>query len=124
MNAEALRQAITAWNTPTERARYFQLYHTASVWHNLPPDLPPTLAGARIFYDRLWAALPTACLVLDELIARGDRLGCRYTLYASPARATPGQTGLTVLRMVNQQCLERWTRLEADAFELRLREGG
>lgn len=113
----ALLHAAECWSDPARRAQYFQLYTSASVWHGLPPELPPTLDGARQFYAQVWAATPTVVLQIDEVQFRGDRLGCHYSVFTQPQRLGPGRHGLTVLRFEANQCAERWTRLNKASFE-------
>jgi predicted ester cyclase len=117
MSADALRQAVAHWNDPERRALYFDLYRSDSVWHNLPPELPPTLDGARELYARVWAAMPTAWLVIETLIESGDRLGCRYIVFDGADQSVAGRSGLTVLRFEAGLCVERWTGLDEAAFQ-------
>jgi hypothetical protein len=117
MSADALRQAVAHWNDPERRARYFDLYRSDSVWHNLPLDLPPTLDGARELYARVWAATPSAWLVIETLIESGDRLGCRYIVFDGADQSVAGRSGLTVLRFEAGLCVERWTGLDEAAFQ-------
>lgn len=121
VNETALRRAAECWGDPTRREQYFELYIANSIWHHLPPDLPPTLEGARQFYARVWAAAPNAVLVIDEVVLRGERLGCRYTVFNQPSRLDTGRAGLTVLRFEAGRCVERWLRLDEAAFEEFLR---
>ncbi|MBL8045237.1 MAG: hypothetical protein JNL09_01780 [Anaerolineales bacterium] len=120
-NETALRRAAECWGDPARREHYFELYTANSIWHHLPPELPPTLEGARQFYARVWAAAPKAILVLDEVFPHGSYLGCRYTVFNQPTRLDAGRAGLTVLRFEAGRCVERWLRLGEAAFDELLR---
>src|ERR1700722_13223774 len=78
-NEAALTQAVAAFNDPTNRERYLDLYAPDVVLHGYPRGIEG-LEGARSFYSQLWAAFPDARLSVEETVASGDRLAARYTL--------------------------------------------
>src|SRR5437660_1046057 len=49
-------------------------------WHSAPPGTPPGLAGARQVFTALWTAFPDAHVVVEDVIAEGDRVVRRWTM--------------------------------------------
>lgn len=115
-NEATLRQAVAAFNDPSGRERYLDLYAPDVVLHGYPRGIEG-LEGARSFYSQLWAAFPDARLSVEETVASGDRLAARYTLsgiqvqdfYGSPV--VSGGTkleGMTLLHFRDGQVVAVW----------------
>lgn len=115
-NEESLRRAVTAFNDPSGRDRYLDLYGPDVVLHGYPAGVEGR-EGARSFYSQLWAAFPDARLSLEETIASDDRVAARYTLagiqaqdfYGAPV--TSGATkieGMTWLHFQDGRAVEVW----------------
>lgn len=116
-NEAALRRAVTSFS-PDGLENYLQLYHPDATLHFLPPGLPPGRAGARLFYQGFLTAFPDTRLTLDDVVAAGDRVACRFTIAATHrgdfmgVPATGRQVsfdGITILRFADGQCVERWS---------------
>jgi predicted ester cyclase len=137
-NEATLRQAVAAFNDPSGRERYLDLFAPDVVLHGYPRGIEG-LEGARSFYSQLWAAFPDARLSVEETVASGDRLAARYTLsgiqvqdfYGSPV--VSGGTkleGMTLLHFRDGQVVAVWqasgtpdtmTRLAARASQQPIR---
>jgi steroid delta-isomerase-like uncharacterized protein len=115
-NEASVRRAVAAFNDPSSREHYLDLYAPDVVLHGYPAAVEGK-EGARRFYSEFWAAFPDARLSLEETIASGDRLAARYTLtgiqaqdfYGAPLsnRATRIE-GMTWLRFRDGQVVEVW----------------
>jgi len=109
-NEASVRRAVDAFNDPSSREHYLDLYAPDVVLHGYPPSVEGR-EGARRFYSELWAAFPDARLSLDEMIASDDRLAARYTL-----------TGIQVQDVDGAPLSNRATRIEGMTW-LRFRDG-
>lgn len=113
----AVKQAIDAFNNPSDRTGYFGLYDDNVVLHGFPPGLPPGIAGLKAFYGGLWQAFPDCHLELSNVVTQGDRVATMYNFKATHkgefmgVPATGKQvdiTGMTILRFSGTKCVERW----------------
>jgi predicted ester cyclase len=115
-NEASVRRAVAAFNDPSSRDGYLDLYAPQVVLHGYPEAVQGK-DGARSFYSELWAAFPDARLSLDEMIANDDRLAARYTLtgiqaqdfYGAPlTTAATRIEGMTWLHFRDGQVVEEW----------------
>jgi predicted ester cyclase len=115
-NEAALKQAVAAFNDPSRRERYLDLYAPDVVLHGYPRGVEG-LAGARSFYSQLWAAFPDARLSVEETVANGDRIAARYRLsgiqardfYGSPVASGGTELeGMTLLHFRDGQVVAVW----------------
>jgi steroid delta-isomerase-like uncharacterized protein len=115
-NKTALRRAVGNFSTATLDA-YLQLYHPQAVLHFLPPGLPQGRQGAQLFYQGFLAAFPDAQITLEDFVSEDDKVAARFTLEGThrgefmgvPATGTRiTLSGITILRFVDGQCVERW----------------
>ena len=51
--------------------------------HHFPPNLPPGPEGVRIFFNDILGAFTERAIAIDELVAEGDRVVCKFALLAS-----------------------------------------
>jgi predicted ester cyclase len=51
--------------------------------HHFPAHLPPGPEGVRIFFNEVLGAFTEREIVIDELVAEGDRVVCKFTLVAN-----------------------------------------
>lgn len=116
-NLAALERAVAAFNTPSHREPYYELYADDVVLHGFPPGLPAGKPGVRAFFEGFWRAFPDARLRGDDVIPGDDRLAIRYTIVgthrgefagAVPTGTTVTLTGQTILRFRDGKCVERW----------------
>ena len=120
VNRAALAQAIENWNRGN-LAAYTEIYDPNVVLHGFPPDLPPGRAGAKLFYDGLWAGFARPRLLIQDVIAEGDQLACRFEMEAThtggfmgipPTGKTIQVSGMTILRFVGGRIVERWNQVD------------
>ena len=123
-NEAVLRRAIEKWNQG-DLSGYLENYDSNVVLHGFPPGLPEGVAGAKAFYDQLWAAFPSPQLTLDDVMSEGDKVACRFSMRATHSGDFMGipstgnaitVTGITILRYSGGKCVERWN--EADMLGL------
>ena len=115
----AMQQAISNYNNPATRERYFELYSDNCVFHD--PGMQPGLENIKKFYQAFWSAFPDIQVRIDDMVAEGDKISCRFSLTAThqgdfmgmPATGKPVQLGgQTILRFENGKCVDRWTQLD------------
>ncbi len=120
LNRGMLEQAIGSWNRGDLPA-YLALYSDDVVLHGYA-GLEPGLANVRRFYESWWQAFPGSQLVLEDPLAAGDRIACRFVMEArhtGPFRGVPPSgkpvsiAGFTILRFVGGKCVERWSLMDS-----------
>jgi predicted ester cyclase len=57
-----------------------ELYSPDYVSHSLPPDLPPTRDGLKLFISALREGLPDLQCPVEDVVAEGDRVAGRFSL--------------------------------------------
>lgn len=72
----AFLRSIDDWNAHCPA--YFDYFAENARLDNIPPPLPPTVAGARQFYGEIWRAFPDGELTIAELLVDGARIAYRY----------------------------------------------
>jgi predicted ester cyclase len=104
---------------------YLSYYAPDAKLHFLPPGLPPGREGARVFYQMFLGAFPDARVRVDNLVGEGDVVAETFVLegtHTGPFQGIPPTgkpvrvTGMTMMRVVNGQIVERWS--EADFLGL------
>lgn len=113
----AIGQAVAGFNDPANRETYFGLYADDAVYHGVGSGIE----AIRGFYDAVWGAFPDARLEIEDVVSEGDRVACRYAMKAThqgPFQGIPATgrqitlTGITILRLVNGRCVERWNQAD------------
>lgn len=116
----AFDRAIDNWNRG-DLAAYLELYDADVVLHGFAPGLPAGVAGARAFYEGVWAAFPGSRLVIDDVVQEGDKLACRFRVQlvhqgefmgVPPTGKTLEVGGMTMLRFAGGRCVERWNQAD------------
>jgi steroid delta-isomerase-like uncharacterized protein len=119
-NKAAIRAAAELWNGGDVDA-YLAHYTDDAVWHGMPPEVPPTNAGAKAFFERLRAGLPDARVEIEDTVAEGDRVVLRFTVHgthegelmgAQPSGNAIAVGAMSVLRFEDGKVAERWTQLD------------
>lgn len=87
--------------------------------HNLPPGLPAGFEGIKLYYEAFWSAFPDAQLKVENLVAEGDKVACSFVVNAThtghfmgtvpPTQRRITLTGITILRLRDGKCVERWS---------------
>jgi len=104
-NRAALERAIDDWNHDN-LAGYMKLYDAGVVLHGLAPGID----AVRAMYEGVWAEYPGSRLTLDDVVAEGDKVACRYTWRAGSAETGDrfAMPGVTILHFREGRCVERW----------------
>jgi steroid delta-isomerase-like uncharacterized protein len=119
-NKAAIKRAIEALNSK-DKAGYLDLYDAKCVMYGLPPGLPPDIEGIKQFVTMRWAAFPDEHVVIEDMVAEGDKVAGRYTLHATHQGDFMGvpatgkkvtMVGNTILRFANGKCVERWNNAD------------
>lgn len=120
VNQAVFAEAIDNWNRG-DLAAYMEIYDADVALHGFSPELPPGRDGARLFYDSLWAGFARPRLTIQDVIAEGDKLACRFLLEAThtgafmgipPTGKTIQVSGMTILRFEGGRCVERWNQAD------------
>lgn len=108
-NRAILRLAIDNWNAGNLDA-YLNLYAPDVVLHSVPPGFPPGVEGVRRMYQGMWASYPGSTIQIEDLLAEGDSVACRYTVRATHQATGKPVTfiGITILHFAEGKCVERW----------------
>jgi len=102
----ALVHAVGNWNRGDLKA-YMELYAEKVVLHRVPHDLTGK-GEVRTSYEGMWRTFPNSRLALDDVIAEGDKVACRYTWEAKRDDRQIVSHGMTILHFSGGQCVERW----------------
>ena len=96
-----------------------ELYSQEYVTHSLPPDLPPTRDGLKLFITALRAGLPDLRVPVHEMVAEGGRVMGRLslegthtgTLLGVPATGKHVDVGLMIIARFDDSGLwvEDWS---------------
>lgn len=119
-NKAILRRAVERFGDKENREEYFELYAPDAMLRGYQ-EVEPGLEGIRRYYEARWAAFPDAHLTAGDMIAKGDKVGCRFTLRAThegefngmpPTGKRVTMTGITILRFEDGRCVERWSQAD------------
>lgn len=125
-NKASIRRAIEAWNR--QDWGYLTLYDPSVVHHGLAPE-PLDFAGQKATYEAMWEAFPNSQIRIDDLIAEGDKLSCRFTLSAQHEGEFMGVpatgksitlSGQTIFRFAGGRVVERWTNTDTMGLMVQL----
>ena len=112
-----LTRAVSLFG-PARLEEYLELYAESSQLHFLPPGLPQGRAGARVFYQAVFAAFEDVRLTLLDMVGEGTRVAVRFGLEGThraeflgvpPSGRRLRAEGLTILRFEGDRCVERWS---------------
>ena len=119
-NLSVLSRAIENFNNSVNRENYFDLYDSEIVLQGYA-GVGPGLANVKQFYQVLWIAFPDSHLTVEDMIAKDDKVVCRFTMWAThqgefmgvPATGKAIRLpGITILRFVEGKCIERWSQAD------------
>jgi steroid delta-isomerase-like uncharacterized protein len=114
-----LEQARECWNRGDEQG-YLELYAADAVLHGYPA-VEPGLDGIRRFYEAFWVAFPDSQLIVEDVVAEGDKLAARFVVqgtHAGEFRGIPptgrpiSMPGIAILRFAGGKCVERWSQAD------------
>jgi predicted ester cyclase len=81
-NLAVLNRAIENFNNRENREKYFELYDDKIVLRGYT-GVEPGLPNVKQFYQALWQAFPDSFLTVEDMIAREDKVVCRFTMSAT-----------------------------------------
>ena len=91
----------------------------------LPPGFSPDRASLRQLRIALWTAFPDMHLVVDDLIAEGDKVVLRYTFHGThqgeymgipPTGKQVSVTGIEIDRIEDDNFVETWGSMDTLGF--------
>jgi hypothetical protein len=95
-----------------------ELYSPEYLSHSLPPDLPPTREGLKMFIHALREGIPDLDCPVEQLVAEGDRVAGAFslrgthsgTLLGIPATGRTVDVGVMVIARFDQagKWVEDW----------------
>ena len=115
----ALDQATHRWNAG-DVAGYLKLYSHDAVLHGYA-GVEPGFAAIKAFYEDFFVAFPHTRLVVEDVMAAGDKVTCRFVVHGrheGPFMGLPATQrefslpGITILRFAGDQCVERWSQAD------------
>jgi steroid delta-isomerase-like uncharacterized protein len=88
-----------------------------SIDHNLPPEQPPGLEGAKQVFSSFHTAFPDLQVNVEDMIAQGDKVVARLTVRGThqgefmgitPTGYQVTFTGIDIVRIADGKVVERW----------------
>ncbi len=85
--------------------------------HAAPPGTPPGIEGVKQMIGMYRAAFPELHITIEDMIAEGDKVACRYTLRGthqgdlmgiSPSGKQVTVRGIDIGRIVGGKSVEHW----------------
>ena len=126
---DALNRACEHWNAQ-DLEGYLALYRHDAVLHGYA-GVEPGFEGIRAFDRAFWSAFPATRLVVEDVLASGERLACRFVAHGrhlgnfqglAPTGKAFALPGNTILSFAGDKCVERWS--QADVLSLLQQIGG
>lgn len=116
---DAVKRAVESWNRG-DLTSYLALYDPAIEMHGSPFAIQG-IQALREFYDTFWAAFPGSTIEIEDTIASGDRLACRFSVHGVHSGMFQGLPptgrsfvlrGITIFRFEGDRCRERWNQAD------------
>ena len=88
-----------------------------AVEHAVPPGMPPTVEGTKIFFGMMFAAFPDLQYTVEDTIGEGDRVAQRVTAHGTmkgdflgmPATGKSATwSEMHILRLKDGKVVEHW----------------
>ena len=98
-----------------------EVFAPTFVDHGALPDQPPGPAGIKWFLTMIWTAFPDWRYSIEDLIAEGDKVVARVTVYGThqgnflsiPATGTPvTMTEIQIVRVAFGQIVDMWANVD------------
>lgn len=125
---EIVERALARFSDPAQRELYFDLYSPGIVLHGYA-GVEPGLACVKRYYTAFWTAFPDARVTPEDILEAGDKVVVRFSLtgtHRGPALGldATGKSvnlqGMTILRFVDEKCVERWSTIDSLALAMQL----
>ncbi|MEW9530239.1 ester cyclase [Microbispora sp. NPDC049125] len=119
-NTEVLRRFVDAFNN-RDAGAYDALLAADVVDHHLPPGMPAGRDGITTFVSGLWTTFD-AGITVDELVASGDVIACRWTFAGTQIGEFAGIAAsgrrfsvpiMTFDRFADGRIVERWEAFDS-----------
>jgi len=133
-HSETVEHALVCFAEPSRRDAYFDLYSEDVVLHGYD-GIEPGLDSVKRYYAGIWAVFPDARVNAEEMIEINDRVILRFIMTGTMTgthrapflglNATGRSVrlpGMTILRFIDQKCVERWS--VTDSLSLLAQLGG
>lgn len=119
INADHLAAALARWHAG-DLDGYLAVYapHIRLVGY---AGVEPGIDSVRAFYRALWDAFPASRITVEDQIAAGDKIVCRFVMSGRHLGAFQGLPatgrefvlpGITILRFEDGRCVERWSQAD------------
>ena len=127
---ETVEAALACFAEPSRRDAYFDLYSEDVILHGYG-GVEPGLDGVKRYYTGFWFVFPDARVHAEEILEIHDRVVLRFLMTGTHCEPFLGLSatgrsvrvsGITILRFVNQKCVERWS--VTDSLSLLAQLGG
>jgi predicted ester cyclase len=113
-NKVCIRRSIGAFNR-RDIEGFFDAFAPACIFHEPPIEVPATLAEEKQRIPRTFAAFPDLRIVLEDLIAEGEKVVVRYTYQGTDAQTGKkvAWTGISFLYFADGKIVEDWAITDA-----------
>jgi predicted ester cyclase len=127
-NRKIVEKALADFSDPLRRGQYFELYAPEIVLHGYH-GVGPGIDNVKRYYAAFWDAIPDARILADDIIESYDKIVVRFSLTGThrgsilgidPTGKAIQLTGMTILRLNEQRCVERWSVTDSLALAMQL----
>lgn len=127
-NKQIIQDRVAAFADPARRSYYLDLYADEAQLHGYA-GVGPGKEGIRAFYEGMWKSFPDARVVIHDMLEDGDRVVVRFGFLGThhgeflglPPTGKPFEThGITILKMRDGKCVERWSAADFLAVMVQL----
>jgi predicted ester cyclase len=125
-NVARLRLALDARNSVDRRNEYFSIYFPEAVIH---AHGVTSVDALRPFYDAFWAAFPDAKVILEEVVAEGEKVAYKACVRATHQGSFGGLLAtrkpivlceIGILDFANGKIIHRWALDNAHEMQAQL----
>jgi len=113
-NKARMRRCIEAFNK-RDIEGFFDAFAPACIFHEPPIEVPVTLAEEKQRIPHTFAAFPDLQIVLEDLIAEGEKVVIRYKYQGTDAQTgkNVAWTGISFLYFAGGKVIEDWAITDA-----------
>ena len=113
-NKVCIRRSIEAFNR-RDIEGFFDAFAPTCIFHEPPIEVPATLAEEKQRIPHTFAAFPDLQIVLEGLIAEGEKVVVRYMYQGTDAQTSKkvAWTGISFLYFANGKVIEDWAITDA-----------
>jgi predicted ester cyclase len=113
-NKASIRQSIKAFNERNIEG-FFDAFAPTCIFHEPPIEVPATLAEEKQRIPHTFAAFPDLQIVLEDLIAEGEKVVARYKYQGTDAQTGKkvAWTGISFLYFTDGKAIEDWAITDA-----------